>query len=234
MSQLVEQATAATATVCSPKASEIAFWRHFRPAFCVSATSILPFPRSDDEAGNIGFLRRPPHTPGTAQSVNTTLTTEQFQYLLLNITDSIRSTHQQSAPKEDNPFAVARAEFYISQGLTFKFDGTRENLAPWIKKFKTLRSNALWREATYLTHKGVTYDILTEFTKIKELANQFHANIAMAPVPSNPYPFLAQHAEDTNADDPITADDWWFTIMGSSSQCSSHALAMITLIYYIR
>jgi len=52
--------------------------------------------------------------------------------------------------------------------LSFKFDGTHENLAPWIKKFKTLRSHALWREATYLTHEGVTYDILTEFTKIKE------------------------------------------------------------------
>jgi len=168
MSHLVEQATAVTATVRSPQASENTFDTILDQRSALEQPQSYHSPRSDDEAGTIGFLRRPPHTPGTTQSVNTTLTTEQFQYLLLNITDSIRSTHQQSVPKEDNPFAVARAEFYISQGLTFKFDGTHENLAPWIKKFKTLRSNALWREATYLTHEGVTYDILSEFTKIKE------------------------------------------------------------------
>jgi hypothetical protein len=125
-------------------------------------------PSSEDESGTPSFIRRPPATPGTAQTVNTTLTSDQFHHLVLNITESIRSSTVPSVPREDNPFAVARAEVYISQGLTFKFDGTTDSLAPWIKKFKSLRSSALWHEATYLTHAGTTYDILTEFTKIKE------------------------------------------------------------------
>ena len=49
-----------------------------------------------------------------------------------------------------------------------KFDGSQAKLAPWIKKFKALRNNALWREATYLEYNSKRYDILTEFTKIKE------------------------------------------------------------------
>lgn len=125
-------------------------------------------PSSEDESGTPSFIRRPPATPGTAQTVNTTLTSDQFHHLILNLTESIRSSTVPSVPREDNPFAVARAEVYISQGLTFKFDGTTDSLAPWIKKFKSLRSSALWHEATYLTHAGTTYDILTEFTKIKE------------------------------------------------------------------
>jgi hypothetical protein len=114
------------------------------------------------------FIRRSADPPSTEPSINTTLTTEQFQHLLLNITESIKTTHSSSAPKDENPFAIARAEFYISQGLTFQFDGSPGKLAPWIRKFKALRSNALWREATYFKHDNKTYDILTDFTKIKE------------------------------------------------------------------
>jgi len=84
------------------------------------------------------------------------------------LTKSLRPTTTASAPKDDSPFAIARAEYYISQGLPFKFDGTHEKLAPWIKKFKTLRGNALWREATYFTHEGQKFDLLTDFTRIKE------------------------------------------------------------------
>jgi hypothetical protein len=96
------------------------------------------------------------------------LSAYQFQQLLANLTDTIKSTVPTPPTRKDNPFAIARVEFYISQGLTFKFDGTHENLTPWIKKFKALRGNALWREAIYLQYEGQIYDILTEFTKIKE------------------------------------------------------------------
>jgi hypothetical protein len=100
-------------------------------------------PSSEDETGNQSFIRCPTVPPGTVQSTGTTLTAEQFQHLLLNITESIKSTHTTVPPKEDNPFAVAWAEFYISQGLACKFDGTQDKLAPWIKKFKALRGKAL-------------------------------------------------------------------------------------------
>jgi hypothetical protein len=86
------------------------------------------------------------------------------------LTTSLRPITTASAPKDNNPFAIARAKYYISQGLPFKFDGTHEKLAPWIKKFKTLRGNALWREATYFTYEGKKFDLLTDFTKIKESA----------------------------------------------------------------
>jgi hypothetical protein len=62
--------------------------------------------------------------------------TYQLNQLITNITDTLRSTAPSSAPKEDNPFAVARAEFYISQGLSLKLDDTHEKLAPWIKKIQ--------------------------------------------------------------------------------------------------
>jgi hypothetical protein len=126
-------------------------------------------PRREEVANALSVLR---HSPVTIDPFSSTvapmLSAAQFQQLLVNLTDTIKSAAPTPSTKEDNPFAIARAEFYISQGLTFKFDGTHENLAPWIKKFKALRGNALWREATYLQYEGQTYDILTEFTKIKE------------------------------------------------------------------
>jgi hypothetical protein len=63
---------------------------------------------------------------------------------------------------------IARSEFYISQGLSFLFDRDHENLAPWNMKFKSLRASASWQEAGYNMHKDKCYNILFNFTKIKE------------------------------------------------------------------
>jgi hypothetical protein len=96
------------------------------------------------------------------------LSATQFQELLQCVTNTLKNTSPPGVLKDDHLHQVARSEHYISQGLTSKFDGKRETLAPWIKKFRTLRSNALWREATYLTINTKRYDILSDFTKIKE------------------------------------------------------------------
>jgi len=168
MSNLVNNINELSPNVHSPQPSDTALGNTTDQRSTLAHLQSCNSPSSDSDVEDASFLRRPPHPLGTAQSVSTSLTTEQFQHVLLNITESIRSTTTQSAPTEDNPFAVARAEFYISQGLTFKFDGTHEKLAPWIKKFKALRSNALWHDATYIMHEATTYDILSDFMKIKE------------------------------------------------------------------
>jgi len=93
------------------------------------------------------------------------LTMEQLQEIIVQLTDSIKVFGTDTFAWDNNPFC---SEHYISQGLTSKFDGTQEKLAPWIKKSKSLWANALWREASYLVTEGNWFDILTDFTKIKE------------------------------------------------------------------
>jgi len=66
------------------------------------------------------------------------------------------SSHSSSAtantkPREDNPLHLARLEHFVSQGISLKFDGDKEKLIPWIKRFRTLWTNAAWHQATYVT-----------------------------------------------------------------------------------
>jgi len=75
---------------------------------------------------------------------------------------------QNTKPREDNPLHLARLEHFVSQGISLKFDGDQEKLILWIKRFRTLWTNAVWHQATYITHNGKTYDLLTEFIKITE------------------------------------------------------------------
>jgi predicted membrane metal-binding protein len=99
---------------------------------------------------------------------NQSFSADQLQDLLVQLTGTLRATATQpSGAKEENPLAIARAEYYISQGLSVKFDGSQAQLAPWIKKFKALRNNALWREATYLEYNSKRYDILTDLPRLK-------------------------------------------------------------------
>ena len=39
---------------------------------------------------------------------------------------------------------------------------------PWIKHFRSLRTNAVWQSATYVKDDVHTFDLLTEFTKVTE------------------------------------------------------------------
>lgn len=95
------------------------------------------------------------------------LSVHQFESLFLHPQDSIHGETPLQT-KDENPLALAWLEYYISQELTFQFDGNKEKLIPWIKKFRALRSNALWCKAPYITVGGVTYDLLVDSTKIKE------------------------------------------------------------------
>jgi len=96
------------------------------------------------------------------------LSTTQFKELLQCIRTTLQTSPPSTTQKDDHLLQIARSEHYISQGLVSKFDGKRETLAPWIKKFRTLCSNALWKEATYIKVGDKRYDILSNFTKIKE------------------------------------------------------------------
>jgi hypothetical protein len=94
-------------------------------------------PGHEEGANALNVLRHTPVTHGDGQPSAPMMTSMyQLNQLITNITDTLCSTAPSSAPKEDNPFAVARAEFYISQGLSLKLDGTHEKLAPWIKKIQ--------------------------------------------------------------------------------------------------
>jgi hypothetical protein len=88
---------------------------------------------------------------------------DQFQDLLIHLTDSLKTK------KEDNPLNVARLESYISKGLSFKFNGKKDKFVPWIKKFHTLHTNAIWQEATYVIIDSKSYDLLIDFTMISEV-----------------------------------------------------------------
>jgi hypothetical protein len=52
------------------------------------------------------------------------LSFDQFQDLLTCVTESLKTK------KEDNPLNMARLESYISNGLSFKFDGNENKLVP--------------------------------------------------------------------------------------------------------
>jgi hypothetical protein len=72
-------------------------------------------------------------------------------------------------PKKDyNPIQLAKLESFISQGLTFKFDGKEDNLPPWVDKFRSFCTYTLWQEVTYITVAGKLLDIFTNFTLIVE------------------------------------------------------------------
>ena len=119
----------------------------------------------------------PMHIPPLAPVITAT----QLQELISQLSATIKKNHEQPPQAEEHLFSIAKSEYYISQGLTYKFDGDHEKLAPWIKKFKALRTNALWRDATYITINNTRYDILTDFTKIKETSIKQQAKERWAP-----------------------------------------------------
>lgn len=126
-------------------------------------------PTCEEGVAALSFLRAsPPTLPLPSLGPPPVITTDQPHELISKLTTTIKSNSSNSPLSEEHLFSIAKSEYYISQGLSFKFDGDHEKLAPWIKKFKALRANALWRDASYLKHEDKRYDILTEFTKIKE------------------------------------------------------------------
>jgi hypothetical protein len=118
----------------------------------------------------------PPFHP-TLSGPAPVITTEQLQELISQLTNTIKKNNDNPVISEEHLFSIAKSEHYISQGLTYKFDGDHEKLAPWIKKFKALCTNALWKDATYLTINNIRFDILTDFTKIKESTIKAQAKV---------------------------------------------------------
>jgi hypothetical protein len=120
-------------------------------------------PIEDDVAATLHSLQQQPSSISSPM-----LSMDQFQQLLSTLTDTFKSHISSTQAKDDNPLAMVRLEHYISQGLSYKFDGDQEKLIPGVKKFLAMRSSALWHEATYITINNITYDLLVDFTKIKE------------------------------------------------------------------
>jgi hypothetical protein len=89
---------------------------------------------------------------------------DQLEHLL----NSVLGSYAHSKPKEENPLNQARLEHFVSQGTSLKFDGDQDKLVPWIKRFRSLRTNSVWQSATYVQDDTKTYDLLTEFTKVPE------------------------------------------------------------------
>ncbi|MFN9980385.1 MAG: hypothetical protein ACK53Y_10745, partial [bacterium] len=85
-----------------------------------------------------------------------------------HLLNSVLGSYAHSKPKEENPLNQARLEHFVSQGTSLKFDGDQDNLVPWIKRFRSLRTNSVWQSATYVQDDTKTYDLLTEFTKVPE------------------------------------------------------------------
>jgi hypothetical protein len=116
-------------------------------------------PRDEGAAALSALRSSPPPTLNTPLGNVPIITSEQLQELIGQSTTTIKSNQSNAPVSEENLISIAKSEYYISQGLSFKFDGDHECLAPWIKKFKALRANALWKDATYLTHENKRYDL---------------------------------------------------------------------------
>jgi hypothetical protein len=117
-------------------------------------------PREDEVAATLTRLHSdlPPSPPALY------LPMDQLEQLL----HSVLLHHAPPKTKDDNPLNQARLEYFVSQGTKTKFDGDQDKLVPWIKCFRTLRTNAVWQSATYVQDDNKSYDLLTEFTKVTE------------------------------------------------------------------
>jgi hypothetical protein len=117
-------------------------------------------PTEDDVAATLARLHQnlPPPPPALY------LPYSQLEQLL----NSVLSQQSQPRTKDDNLLNQARLEHFVSQGTSLKFDGDQEKLVPWIKRFRSLRTNAVWQSATYVKDDTTNYDLLTEFTKVTE------------------------------------------------------------------
>jgi hypothetical protein len=83
-------------------------------------------------------------TPSSLQTTSAlSIPIDQLQHII----DSILQHHSSTKLKDDNPL---------------------NKLVPWIKRFQSLRTNAVWQSATYIVDDTKKFDLLTEFTKISE------------------------------------------------------------------
>jgi len=133
-------------------------------------THVPQTPRESLANSLAGYLS-PPDSPLDPHSASTTtlppslsIPTVHLEQLLT----TILSHHTHNKQKDDNPLHQARLGYFVSQGTTLKFDGDQEKLIPWIKRFRSLRTNAVWQSATYVTDDTHTYDLLTQFTRVTE------------------------------------------------------------------
>jgi hypothetical protein len=96
-------------------------------------------PTEDDVAATLARLHQnlPPPPPALY------LPYSQLEQLL----NSVLSQQNQPKTKDDNLLNQARLEHFVSQGTSLKFDGDQEKLVPWIKRFRSLRTNAVWQSA---------------------------------------------------------------------------------------
>jgi len=119
-----------------------------------------PSHTEDDAAHTLARLHQnqPPLPPALY------LPYDQLEHLL----QSLLNQHSQPKSKDDNPLNQACLEHFVSQGTSLKFDGDQEKLVPWIKRFRSLRTNAIWQSATFFKDDTNSYDLLTEFTKVTE------------------------------------------------------------------
>jgi hypothetical protein len=84
-------------------------------------TRTMASPPHDDIAFMLCSLCASPMT--TPSLASPMLTTDQLKDIICSVLTTFKPQ-----PKEENPLALARLEHYISQGLTLKFDGTRDNV----------------------------------------------------------------------------------------------------------
>jgi hypothetical protein len=100
---------------------------------------------------------------------------------LEQILHSVLAHQSQSKTKDDNPLHQARLKYFVSQWTSLKFDGDHDKLVPWIKRFRSLRTNAVWQVATYIKDVTRTYDLLLEFTKVTEALIREQATARWSP-----------------------------------------------------
>jgi hypothetical protein len=105
------------------------------PSGTAPLTSVLP---EEDAVAtvlhNMRFLSTTPRPNSPHPAPSPILSVDQMNQLINKMCDTLK--------KDDDTLQLACLELFISQGLTFKFDGKQYNLPPWITKVCSLCTNA--------------------------------------------------------------------------------------------
>jgi hypothetical protein len=84
-------------------------------------------PSQADGIEALSSLRASP-PPTNLQSLAPVITSAQLQELISQLTSTIKQNNENPPANKEHLFSIAKSEYYISQGLTYKFDGDHENL----------------------------------------------------------------------------------------------------------
>lgn len=115
--------------MCSPVANSARSLPENGELYQPSHNNRLLSPSQAEGIEALSHLRASP-PPANFRPLAPVITSEQLQELISRLTSTIRQNNENQPATEEHLFSIAKSEYYISQGLTYKFDGDHEKLPP--------------------------------------------------------------------------------------------------------